>query len=630
MALIFHRLVSMEEAKKLAADYIGETEGSERIAVADAQGRILDSDIFSGIDSPPFDRSEVDGFAVRSQDVEGAEQDAPVLLNISGSAAIGDPALYMSEPGTCIRIATGAVVPIGADSVVMVEYTRLKGKTLEVFRSVKPGENVSQAGSDLSRGELILRAGTTVGSREIAVLHSVGISSVTVRRKMRIAILSTGNELVEAGSDLTPGRLYESNGVAVQAILRQYPAFHATYHGIVKDDREAIRSAITSLSQENDVIITSGSTSAGEGDMVYDVLSEFKPGIIFHGVDVKPGKPTLLSMMGSTPVIGLPGFPVSAIMVFDTIFLPALLRSCGIRQRKAQISGTLPVRVHLAQGKVNLVPVSLVQRESAVAYPLLGDSGSVSRIMRSDGFISVYGDRPFIDAGERVQVSLYSDDVQVPDFTFIGSHDIALESIFRKISMNVKVINVGSTGGVEAIRRGEADIAGVHLLNPANMKYNDFTGDHDLMNKAELVKGYTREQGILVRPGNPHGIKSLTDIASRGVAFVNRNPGSGTRVLTDSILLSSGISGKDIRGFTYEVKTHYAVASAIWSGRADAGVAIRQAAVMYGLDFIPVGREEYDFLILRDSRERLSRFLEALGSSWFTEVLTTKFSGYSR
>lgn len=630
MALIFHKLVGMDEAERLAAESIGTITGSERLDTVDAQGRVLDSDIFSGIDSPPFDRSEVDGFAVMSRDVEGADQDTPVTLRIAGSASIGEPALEMHGSGSCIRIATGAVIPLGADSVVMVEYTRQRGETLEVFRSVKPGENISQAGSDLSRGEIILRAGTTVGSREIAVLHSVGIHQVSVRRKMRIAILSTGNELVEPGSELIPGRLYESNGAAVQAILRQYPVFQASYHGIVRDDREEIRKAIVSLSAENDVIITSGSTSAGEGDMVYDVLAEFNPGIVFHGVEVKPGKPTLLSMMGNTPAIGLPGFPVSAIMVFDTIFLPALLGACGVRRKTRQVSATVAVRVHLAQGKTNLVPVSLIQRESTVAYPLLGDSGSVSRIMRSDGYMSAYGDRPYIDAGERVMVSLYSDDVQVPDLIFIGSHDIAIESIFRKIAVNVKVINIGSTGGVEAIRRGEADLAGVHILNPASMKYNDFSGDADLMRKAELVKGYTREQGILVRPGNPHGIKSLADIASSGVSFVNRNPGSGTRILIDSMLASSGISGKDIRGFTYEVKTHYAVANAVWSGRADAGVAIRQAAVMYGLDFIPLGKEEYDFLILRESRGRLSGFLEALESSWFSEVLGRDFSGYSR
>ncbi|MCL4341016.1 MAG: molybdopterin biosynthesis protein [Candidatus Thermoplasmatota archaeon] len=630
MALIFHRLVGLEEARRLAEERLNSISGSENLEAVEAQGRVLDRDIFSGIDSPPFDRSEVDGYAVMSRDVEGSDQENPVTLRIAGSASIGEPALEMHEPGTCIRIATGAVIPIGGDSVVMVEYTRQNGNKLDVFRSVSPGENISQAGSDLSRGELILRAGTTIGSREIAVLHSVGIHSVSVKRKMRIAIISTGNELVEPGNELLPGRLFESNGAAVQAVLRQYSVFDATYYGIVKDDRNAIRKTIKSVSEGNDVIVTSGSTSAGEGDMVYDVLAEFQPGIVFHGVEVKPGKPTLLSMIGKVPVIGLPGFPVSALMVFDTIFLPALLRACGSRIRIKQLYSTVPVRVHLAQGKTNLVPVSLIQRETAVAYPLLGDSGSVSRIMRSDGYISIYGNRAYLEAGERVPVSLYSDDVQVPDLTFIGSHDIALEAIFREISLNVKVINVGSTGGIEAIRREEADLAGVHILNPSTMKYNDFSGDTELMEKAEIVKGYTRDQGILVKPGNPQKIGSIADIASKGIRFVNRNPGSGTRILIDSMLASSGIAGESIPGFSYEVKTHYAVANAIWSGRADAGIAIRQAAVMYGLDFIPVGKEEYDFLILRNSRKRLSTFIETLESDWFSELLKRDFSGYSR
>ncbi len=630
MALIFHKLVGKEEAERLFNESICDIHDSEEIDAVDAQGRVLDSDVFSNIDSPPYDRSEVDGFAVMSRDVENADQDIPVVLRIVGSAAIGESAMTLHDAGTCIRIATGAVLPLGSDSVVMVEYTRQIGERLEVLRAVKPGENVSQAGSDLSRGELILRAGTTLGAREIAVLRSVGIPSVTILRRMRIAILSTGNELVEPGQGITPGKLFESNGVAIQSILRQYPVFDATYHGIVRDDRNAIRNAVKSLVAENDVIITSGSTSAGEGDMVYDILAEFKPGIVFHGVEVKPGKPTLLSMMGKVPIIGLPGFPVSAIMVFDTIFLPGLMRACGLKKRTKQVPGTLPVRVHLANGKTNMIPVSLVQRHEIVAYPLLGDSGSVSRIMRSDGYISVYGDRPYMDAGEKVQVSIYSDDVQVPDLAFIGSHDIALESIFKKIKLNVKVINVGSTGGVEAIKRAEADLAGVHILNPVSMKYNDFSSDTKVLEVADLVKGYTREQGILVKPGNPFHIRSLSDIASSHAAFVNRNPGSGTRILIENLLASAGISGDSIRGFSYEVRTHYAVGNAIWSGRADAGVGIRQAAVLYGLDFIPVEKEEYDFLILKESRAKLSSFLDALESNWFSELLKVKFSGYSR
>ncbi|EQD33145.1 molybdenum cofactor synthesis domain-containing protein, partial [mine drainage metagenome] len=268
------------------------------------------------------------------------------------------------------------------------------------------------------------------------------------------------------------------------------------------------------------------------------------------------------------------------------------------------------------------------ERSGMIAYPLLGDSGSVSRIMRSDGYISEFGNRSYLNTGETVQVTLFSDDVQLPDIIFIGSHDIAVEAIFRKLSVSVKVINVGSTGGVNAIRRKEADIAGVHILNPDSMRYNDFSLDPGIGEVAELVKGYTREQGILVRPGNPHKIRSLADIAASGATFVNRNPGSGTRIMIDSILSSAKIEPGQIKGFTYEVKTHYAVANAIWSGRTDAGIAIRQAAVMYGLDFISLGREEYDFLVLKESRDKLSGFLETLKSRWFRDVLSKNFSGY--
>ncbi|EQD71565.1 molybdopterin biosynthesis MoeA protein, partial [mine drainage metagenome] len=299
MALIFHKLVGMEEAIRMASESIPEVTGKEVIEATRAQGRVTADDVFSDIDSPPFDRSEVDGYAVRSSEIEEADQDNPVILHIAGSAPIGEPPLKISERGTCIGIATGSVVPIDADAVVMVEYVRQVGDTVEVFRSVGPGENISQAGSDLSRGEMILRKGTVIGSREIAVLHSVGIRSIATRKRMNVAILSTGNELVEAGKKITLGRLYESNGAAIVSILNQYPVFNASYHGIVGDDRDRIREAIKSLAASNHVVITSGSTSAGEGDMVYDVLQEFSPGIVFHGVEVKPGKPTLLSMIGS-------------------------------------------------------------------------------------------------------------------------------------------------------------------------------------------------------------------------------------------------------------------------------------------------------------------------------------------
>jgi putative molybdopterin biosynthesis protein len=628
MAVIFHNLATVENAKKLTEDHTKMVTESESVIVAGALGRVLSNDVYSPIDSPPFDRSEVDGYAVISSSVENAEQDHPVKLTIVGNSNIGEAPKVLKEESGCFRIATGSIVPFNSDAVVMAEYTKESKDTVEILRAVKPGENVTLSGTDVSLGELLLRRDTFLGPREIAVLSSTGVEKVNVYRKMKIGIISTGNELVEPGRELSDGQIYESNGITIKNMLDQYGVFDPEYLGIIRDEMNVIRSTISSMIKDYDVVITSGSTSAGEGDMVYRVLGDLDPGILFHGVEIKPGKPTLLAASGSKPVYGLPGFPVSAVMVFETIFLPSLLKSAHVKRSIKHVMAKVPVRVSLSVGKLNLIPVSLVRRGVNVAYPLLGDSGSVSRLTRSDGYISVYGDRSFIDENEELNVTLFSEDVEVPDVNFIGSHDIALDSIFHRIDLNVKIINVGSMGGVQAIKRGEADIAGVHILNPLTMEYNDFKGDPVLEEKSVLVKGYRREQGILVKKGNPMNIRNISDIAERGARFVNRNSGSGTRILIEKMLKDSGIDSRSIKNFRYEVKTHNAVANAIKSGRGDAGIAIRQVASMYGLDFIPIGFEEYDFLVLRESLDKLSSFINTLKSQWFTDLLSKEFSGY--
>jgi putative molybdopterin biosynthesis protein len=628
MAVIFHNLATVENAKKLTEDHTKMVTESESVIVAGALGRVLSNDVYSPIDSPPFDRSEVDGYAVISSSVENAEQDHPVKLTIVGNSNIGEAPKVLKEESGCFRIATGSIVPFNSDAVVMAEYTKESKDTVEILRAVKPGENVTLSGTDVSLGELLLRRDTFLGPREIAVLSSTGVEKVNVYRKMKIGIISIGNELIEPGRELSDGQIYESNGITIKNMLDQYGVFDPEYLGIIRDEMNVIRSTISSMIKDYDVVITSGSTSAGEGDMVYRVLGDLDPGILFHGVEIKPGKPTLLAASGSKPVYGLPGFPVSAVMVFETIFLPSLLKSAHVKRSIKHVMAKVPVRVSLSLGKLNLIPVSLVRRGVNVAYPLLGDSGSVSRLTRSDGYISVYGDRSFIDENEELNVTLFSEDVEVPDVNFIGSHDIALDSIFHRIDLNVKIINVGSMGGVQAIKRGEADIAGVHILNPLTMEYNDFKGDPVLEEKSVLVKGYRREQGILVKKGNPMNIRNISDIAERGARFVNRNSGSGTRILIEKMLKDSGIDSRTIKNFRYEVKTHNAVANAIKSGRGDAGIAIRQVASMYGLDFIPIGFEEYDFLVLRESLDKLSSFINTLKSQWFTDLLSKEFSGY--
>ncbi len=628
MAVIFHKLETVENAKRLTEKYTKSVVESELVKIADAAGRVLSDDVYSPIDSPPFDRSEVDGFAVLSSAVEKAEQDNPVRIEIAGNSLIGEAPKTLTGGRGCFRIATGAIVPFNSDSVVMSEYTRESESFVDVFRSVKPGENVTLSGSDVAMGELVLRKDTMLGPMEIAVLSSIGAVEVNVYRKMRVAILSTGNELLETGEKLLQGRIYESNGKTVKNLLDQYRVFEPHYVGIIQDEMELIRSTIESLIRNNDIVITSGSTSAGEGDMIYRVLGDLDPGILFHGVEIKPGKPTLLAAENGKPVYGLPGFPVSAVMVFEAIFLPVLLRAAHVKKATRKVRAKVPVRIGLSMGKLNLIPVSLVSRSGYIAYPLTGDSGSVSRLTRSDGYLSVYGDRSFIDENEELDVVLFSENVLVPDFNFIGSNDIALDAIFHRLDMNVKVINVGSLGGEEAIKRGEADIAGVHILNPTTLEYNNFQGDRSLEAKAILVKGYRREQGIIVQAGNPLNISCFADIAVKGARFVNRNGGSGTRILIEKIMKDSAIDPDTIRNFRYEVKTHNAVANAIKTGRADAGIAIKHVAAIYGLDFISIGFEEYDFLVLRESLQKLSPFLEALKSKWFSDLLSSRFSGY--
>ena len=628
MAVIFHRLVTVETAIRLTDEYTKKITETERMKTSSALGRVLSDDVYSPIDSPPFDRSEVDGFAVYSSSVESAEQDHPVKLEIVGSSVIGEPPKNLMKEGGCFRIATGAIVPFNSDAIVMSEYTKETGDAVEIMRSVKPGENVSLSGIDVSMGEMILRKDTPLGPREIAVLSSTGVDEVSVYRRMRIGIMSTGNELVEPGTKLPQGMIYESNGITIKTMLDQYGVFDSEYVGIIRDDMELIKNTVDDLVKRYDVVITSGSTSAGEGDMVYRVLGDLDPGILFHGVEIKPGKPTLLASGNGKVVYGLPGFPVSAVMVFETIFLPVLLNAAHLKRSVRKVRARVPVRIGLSLGKLNLIPVSLVNRSGTVAYPLLGDSGSVSRLTRSDGYISSYGDRSFIDENEEIDVTLFSQDVLVPDLNFIGSHDVALDAVFHRLDLNVKIINVGSLGGVAAIKRGEADLAGVHILNPTTLEYNNFSEDTRLNEKAVLVKGYRREQGMVVMKGNPLKIRSFSDIVAKNVKFVNRNSGSGTRILIEKMMRDSGIESDAIRNFRYEVKTHNAVANAVKSGRADAGIAIKQVAAMYGLDFIPIGFEEYDFLVLKESIEKLTPFLDILKSQWFSELLTKKFSGY--
>ena len=640
MALVFHKLVSVEEALKLLEEKVGGIRPLEVIEVPllEAQGKVLAEDVRAPIDYPPFDRSTVDGYAVRSVDVAGASEVTPVSLRVTGKVSIGSAPVGEVRPGEAYEIATGAMIPRGADAVVMEEHVSRKGDLLTVYRSVAPGENISQAGSDISAGDVVLRAGTLLTAREIAVLAGLGVSRVRVYRPPRVSVFSTGVELTPPGAPLEPGHLYDVDGYVVTASLREL-GVDAKFLGILPDNYEVMLNSVAKALEESDVVITTGSTSAGYGDMIYRVFRDLGAEVIVHGLKARPGKPTAIAVKGRKVLFGLPGFPLSAMMNLYTLVTPVVLRMMGLEPTRevVKVRARIPFRFQAGRGFTELIPVQLVQgMEGISAYPLMAGSGSIAGIGLSDGFIVAEESREYFDENEEVEVTLFSRSLRVPELNIIGSNCPGVEVVLRVagLSRSSRIISVGSMGGWLALRRGDADIAGTHLLDEKTLQYNvHMPKVVGLEGKVVIFRGYARRIGLLVRKGNPKRIRGFEDMLRDDVVIVNRNRGSGTRVLLD-LRLRELLGGKrpedSVKGYTYEAKTHTAVATAIIQGRADVGLSLEAVARMFDLDFIPVGEEIYDFAVRRERLEKpaVRRFLDALASREFAELLPKELPGY--
>jgi len=639
---IYHNLVTPEEALEIVFKNVKvEPLGVETVDLLNAYGRVLAEDIYSKIDVPPFDRATMDGYAVHAEDTFTADELNPLKLKVVGKVEVGQEYLPSINKGECVEIATGAPLPKSANAVLMVEYTKALNDEILIYKSVAPGENVASAGSDISLGDLVLRKGTLLACREIAVLASIGIDKVKVYKRPRVAIISTGNELETPGEKLRFGKIYDANTYSIAAAVRELNA-EPIVLGIARDIEEEIYNKIINGLEKSDLVIISGGTSAGTSDITYRVLELFgPPGIVVHGLKVKPGKPTVIAISKDKKIIvGLPGYPNSALMVFNLIVKPIIERMNGIESKDITIKAKIAQKLHGEKGRRALIPVSLVESSGYIkAYPLPAESGQVNALAQADGYIEVPEDVEFVDEGEEVTVKLFSKNYTPANMYIIGSHDIGLDIIIVKLSgkFNCKVINVGSLGGLLAIISGDADIAGIHLVDEEtgiyNIPYIKRLDIHD----AVLIRGYMRRQGIIVPKGNPKNIKSIEDFLRSDVTIVNRNRGAGTRALLDlklkEIAKKSNLSFEEIikkvKGYFYEVKTHTAVAAAIAQGKADAGLGIESAAAMYNLDFIPLTWEYYDFLIMKSSlnKDAVKKFLEILKSKEF-KVELEKIPGY--
>jgi len=610
-------VVDKAEAHRRFAAACAHLEPAEEwVPLAESLGRVLATDVASPVDVPAFDRSNVDGFAVRAADTFGAEELHPVGLRVAGlSLAAGQetPTGFQVEAGWAVPIATGAVVPRGADAVVMVEHTRPGGAGIQVQRPVAPGTNVTFAGSDIGRGDLVLMRRRVLTSRDTAVLAAVGLEQVPVVRRPRVGVLSTGDEIVAPGEPLPTGSVYDSNQRMLLDAVAELGG-EPVPGGILPDDEPRLEEALLALlsgAQAVDLVLLSGGTSKGEGDLNAAVVHRLagrlpgSPGVVVHGVALKPGKPILLAVVAGRPVVVLPGFPTSAVFTFHEFVAPLLRRLAGRSDEEAAvIEAVAPLRINSEPGRTEYVLADLVEgREGLAAYPLGAGSGSVTAFGRADGFLRIPAATEFVSERERVAVRLLHQGLRPADLVAIGSHCVGLDFLLGLLAERgfaVKSIKVGSTAGLAALARGEGDVAGIHLMDEASGEYNlPF-----LPPGVGVLGGYGRRQGVAFRRGTP-GLDGsdldgfLTAVREGGYRMVNRNPGSGTRVLIDRLL-----GGSRPDGYTNQPRTHHAVAAAVAQGRADWGVTLDVIASTAGLGFLFVQEERFDLAVREERRSR--------------------------
>ncbi|MFP4654228.1 MAG: molybdopterin biosynthesis protein [Methanohalobium sp.] len=625
----FRTLIPAEEARRII-NSIHVMLSTISLPVEGALGYRIAEDIISDINVPSFDRSIMDGYAVHAEDTYQACETEPLGLHVIGSISAGCSESYVLKKGESVAIATGAPIPDGADAVVMVEDTKEVDDTILVYRPVHTGENIMSRGSDILRGEQILRKNTKIGSREIGVLSATGKREIDVNT-IKIGIISTGNELVTPGKSLGFGMIYDTNSYALSASIKECGATPVIY-GIVTDDENAMIDAINKAVNECDMVLTSGSTSAGAGDIMYKIIDE-KGKTLFHGINIKPGKPVVAGLINDVPTIGLPGNPTSALTIFNEFVAPLVRNrldtSCNSGYRTT-VSAVIGSGIK-SPGRHQYLPVGLVRGK---VYPADKGSGAITTLADADGFIEISAETEFLAPGTPVEVTLFGN-MDEPDLMFTGGYCPGTVLLEKFTGFNFRVLNTGSTGGFSSISTGVSDIAGVNMPDDSG-NYNIPVIEKMKLSDVVLIKGYIREQGLIVRQDSD--ISGTDDILDK--RFINRNRGSGTRSLLDLNLKrfadEKGMLFNDLKksitGYNSGAKSHHAVCNAVGEGFADVGFGIRAIAEQFGLKFIKTSDEEFDFLIRRDIIDipEVRTLLSCLSSKQFADNLPPGISIYER
>jgi len=594
---------------------------TEVIPVIESLGRITASPVFARLNSPLYNSSAMDGIAVIAKNTATASETGPLRLKKDRDFVIVDTGDPVKPPYDAVIMAED-VIEVGEDEV-------------EIIESAAPWQNMRPVGEDIVAGEMILPSYSKIRPVDIGVLLSGGITEVAVVKKPVVGIIPTGSEIIEPGIEPKEGDIIESNSRMFEALVKEKGG-EAKRYNIVPDDREKLKSTISGAVEENDIVIVNAGSSAGTEDFTVHILRELGE-VLIHGVAIKPGKPVILAVVSGKPVIGLPGYPVSAYIDFENFVTPVLQLFTGESVKKfEEVEGIISRRIvsSLKYKEYVRVKVGRVD-DKLVASPLARGAGAAMSLVRADGFCIIPQNSEGVEAGEKVKISLYRPLSEIDNtLVVIGSHDLILDVLADMIpnkfrGMYLSSTHVGSMGGLMALKRGEAHIAPTHLLDEETGIYNVSYIRRLFPNQEMvLIKGVNRIQGFIVKKGNPLGIKSVHDLP--GKRYVNRQRGAGTRVLFDYWLKQANIDPSQIEGYNHEAATHMAVAAEVKDGNVDVGLGIYSAAKAMGLDFVELGAEEYDFALPKRFLELpfVQAFIETLKSSEFKKTLD-EMGGYS-
>lgn len=596
---IYLNKVSLEEAKEKYFSIFRDTVlPGEEIDVAKAEGRITTEPIYARRSAPHYYASAMDGIAVKAETTAGASEREPVRLKAGEQAHLID---------------TGDALPEGFNAVIKIEEVNNKGDYYEIEKGATPWQHVRSIGESVIKGELVLPVNHRLKAYDLGAILEVGLNKINVRKKPVVGIIPTGTELTPPEIEPERGQLTEFNSTIFKAYAEQWGA-ETRVSGIVRDDYELIKEKLNEIHNKSDITVIIAGSSAGSEDYTVNILEELGE-IIVHGINIMPGKPVILAVVDGKPVIGLPGYPISAILNYY-IFVRTLINMVsgtetpGIIKIKAGVRRKVPSQIGLEE----FIRVNLAEIEGEmVAVPRQRGSAAMKSLLKADGIMTIPNQKEGLPAGSRASVYIIKSRSEIrKNLLFIGSHDMSLDILANllqenRVGFSLNIQSAGSMAGLMALKRGESHLGGTHLLDEASGEYNKpfvsrILPDMDVA----LINLVYRKQGLFVARGNPLGINSINDLTRDGLIFINRQPGSGTRVLLDYWLKKEGIYTAEIEGYDRVEYTHINAAAAVAGGSADTALGIMAAARALDLDFIPLMEEKYDIILplkmLEDNR----------------------------